>query len=75
VRVNTLEAATPSPLLDTEQLADLLDVSHRTPERWRTTGDGPPYIKLGHQVRYRLVDVEHWLDARRRTHTHETPDH
>jgi len=29
--------------------------------RWR--GSGPPYVKVGGRVRYRLTDLAAWLDA------------
>ena len=29
----------------------------------RHEGNGPTYIKLGRRVRYRMSDVEAWLDA------------
>ncbi len=35
-------------------------LSPRTLERWRWTGDGPRYIKLGGRVVYRLEDVEQY---------------
>lgn len=35
-------------------------LSPRTVQRWRTTGDGPAYLKLGGRVVYRLEDVEKW---------------
>lgn len=28
-------------------------------------GNGPPFIKLGRAVRYRVGDVRAWIDARR----------
>ena len=44
-------------LLTQKQLARRWALSERTLERWRCTGEGPTYIKLGGLVRYRLVDV------------------
>lgn len=36
-------------------------ISHRTLERWRAAGRGPPYVKLMDGcVRYRLADVEEY---------------
>jgi len=40
------------------ELADRLNISHRTLERWRWTGIGPAYLKIGGRVVYRLEDVE-----------------
>ncbi|WP_439634907.1 helix-turn-helix transcriptional regulator [Glycocaulis sp.] len=39
-------------------LAARWNISHRTLERWRWSGEGPVYIKLGGRVVYRLEDVE-----------------
>ena len=50
-------------LMTTEDLA----AATRTPaSRWhkaRLTGDGPPFIKMGHLVRYRRSDVRSWLEG------------
>ncbi len=40
------------------ELAARWNVSHRTLERWRWSGEGPRYIKIGGRVVYRLEDVE-----------------
>jgi hypothetical protein len=32
--------------------------------RWRLLGKGPRYIKVGAAVRYRLEDVNNWLETR-----------
>ena len=44
-------------LLTQKQLARRWALSERTLERWRCTGEGPTYIKLGGLVRYRLADI------------------
>jgi predicted site-specific integrase-resolvase len=33
-------------------------VSHRTLERWRWTGQGPRFLKVGGRVVYRIEDIE-----------------
>jgi hypothetical protein len=38
-------------------LARRWNISHRTLERWRWKHEGPPYIKLGGRIVYRLEDV------------------
>lgn len=50
-------------LIDTEDLAKALGLSPRTVDAWRTAGEGPDYIKIGAQVRYRETDVEQWLST------------
>ncbi len=55
----------PNDLLNTEQLADALHISKRTPEHWRMTGEGPPFTRAGgRRVLYRWCDVAEWLAAR-----------
>ena len=39
-------------------LAKRWNLSHRTLERWRCTGEGPQFLKLGGRVVYRSTDVE-----------------
>ena len=37
----------------------------RTAQRWRSTGDGPPFVRLGpRRVAYRLSDCERWAASR-----------
>lgn len=40
------------------ELAERWSMSPRTLERWRWVGCGPPHLKLGGRVRYRLTDIE-----------------
>lgn len=47
----------PEAHLNQIELARRWRLSHRTLERWRWTGEGPPYLKLGGRVVYRLDDV------------------
>ena len=39
-------------------LAERWNLSPRTLERWRWTGEGPAYLKIGGRVVYRLEDIE-----------------
>lgn len=51
-------------LLTPAELSELLGVSERTLEDWRNPRrgpDGPNFVKLGGQVRYRLETVEQWI--------------
>lgn len=60
-------------LLDEKQAADFLKLSPGTLSVWRSTGRHRlPYIKVGHRVRYRIADLENWLDSRTRA-TGATP--
>lgn len=44
--------------LSQTELAARWNISHRTLERWRTTGEGPRFIRLIGRIVYRLEDVE-----------------
>lgn len=51
-------------ILTTKEAADLVKLGKPTLERFRLTGEGPPYCKLGGAVRYRRCDLEAWLESR-----------
>jgi len=53
----------------TEQAAELLGLSKNTLNRWRYTGDGPRFVKLGRAVRYRREDLDNWVASCGRTST------
>lgn len=44
--------------LSQPELANRWRISHRTLERWRWSGEGPRFVKLGGRVVYRLQDIE-----------------
>lgn len=41
-------------------LAARLSVSRRTLQKWRASGEGPPFMRLGGAIRYNVEDVELW---------------
>lgn len=54
-------------LLDDKAAAAILDVTPGTLGVWRSTGRyGIPFIKVGRKVRYRLADLQAWLESRTR---------
>lgn len=55
--------------LNERQVADLICQSVRTIQKWRVTGYGPAFYKLGRSVRYRLSEVIAWAEERRKGHT------
>lgn len=61
-------AATPSTasvLLDETHAADFLGLKRQTLAVWRSTGRyGLPYTKIGRSVRYRLSDLERFVESR-----------
>ena len=52
-------------LMDARAAATSLGVAPGTLAKWRVTGDGPPFVKLGARVRYDRDDLDRWLDANR----------
>ena len=55
--------------LSPREAAEWLGLSARTLERYRVTGQGPVFHRLGSRVRYLLTDLETWAQAGRRTST------
>ena len=49
----------------------LLPLSPRTLEKWRVTGDGPPFISLGRRIFYCIEDLDAWAASRKRRSTSE----
>jgi hypothetical protein len=52
--------------MDTRQSAAYLQISFNTLNCWRSRREGPPFVKVGGKVRYRLADLDGWADGRRR---------
>jgi hypothetical protein len=50
--------------LTQEALARRWNISPRTLERWRWLRKGPPYLRIGGRIVYRLVDIEAFEAAR-----------
>jgi molybdenum cofactor biosynthesis enzyme MoaA len=67
----TDERPEPRRFLDTWDAARLLNLSHRTLEKFRVTGGGPVYRKLGRRVVYAIEDLERWAEEGRRRSTSE----
>jgi predicted DNA-binding transcriptional regulator AlpA len=40
-----------------------LGLAEQTLARWRSEGHGPPYVKLGKKVYYRVGDLRSWIDG------------
>ena len=52
--------------LDQRELAERWRISPRTLERWRCTGEGPCYVKIGKRAVYRIEDIEEFERERLR---------
>jgi len=59
-------------ILNTREAAHYVRLGKPTLEKFRISGDGPRYVKLGGAVRYRRCDLEAWLAERLVRSTSET---
>lgn len=55
-------------LVDDKAAAEILDTNPGTLSVWRSTGRyALPFVKVGRKVRYRVSDLEAWIEKRTRT--------
>jgi excisionase family DNA binding protein len=54
----------PNALIGSKELARLLGVSLRTLDTLHKKGSLPPDIRIGHQRRWRVADIEAWIEKR-----------
>lgn len=55
---------TTSQNLTTPQAAAYLGLQPATLEQWRWSGRGPRFIKLGRACRYRVADLDAYMESR-----------
>ena len=60
---------TQTDLLATGEAAALVGLSPRTLERYRVTGEGPRFLKLGRRVVYPRLELDNWLATKVRRST------
>ena len=60
---------TQTDLLATREAAALVGLSPRTLERYRVTGEGPRFLKLGRRVVYPRLELDSWLSTKVRRST------
>ena len=48
-----------------EPAAEIVDLSVSTLQKMRVRGDGPPFLKIGRSVRYRVSDLQAWAASKR----------
>jgi len=56
-------------LLDVEEAAEYLGLSKSTLNKWRCHGGGPQFIKMGRAIRYRISDLDDFVDSRQSSST------
>jgi excisionase family DNA binding protein len=58
-------------LLKVTEAANHLGLSASTLNKWRMSGQGPKFVKLGRAVCYRASDLDAWLESSCRSSTSE----
>lgn len=53
----------PNPLMTAEEVSDYLRIPVATLYAWRSRNQGPVGHRVGRHLRYRLSDVDSWLNA------------
>jgi hypothetical protein len=56
-------------LLSEADAARYLNLSPRTLERWRSTGEGPRYVKQSRRISYDQRVLDAWIAAHARSNT------
>jgi len=52
-----------------ETLSVELKIPVSTLAKWRLYGGGPRYVKMGKNIRYERIDVDQWVESRKRRTT------
>lgn len=51
-------------LVDTKEAADMLGMAPGTLLNQRCRGEGPPFVRMGRTIRYRVAELEEYVTAR-----------
>lgn len=52
-------------LINAKHAAQRLCITEGTLAKWRLTGEGPKFFRVGRRIAYDPRDIQTWLDARR----------
>ncbi len=51
--------------LTERDLFSTFNIPARTAQRWRVSGDGPPFVRVGkRRILYRETDISTWMEKR-----------
>ena len=63
-----------SNLLTPDEAAARVRLSPSTLSKMRGRGDGPRYVKIGRLVAYDVLDIDAWIEDRKRSATSDRPE-
>jgi predicted DNA-binding transcriptional regulator AlpA len=72
-RSDAVAGSAVSEMFTTPEAAAYTKMAVPTLERFRLTGEGPMFAKLGGSVRYRRCDLDAWIESRLVRSTSQTP--
>lgn len=55
----------PQPTIDEQDAAPYIGYTPAALRAWRSQGRGPAYIRVNRSIRYRIADLDSWLQAHR----------
>ena len=73
VHTDARPGASGSEMFTTPEAASYVKMAVQTLERFRLTGEGPMFAKLGGSVRYRRCDLDAWIESRLVSSTSQNP--
>lgn len=54
-------AVLPRAVMSPRRAAEYLDTTEGTLSQWRHRGEGPPFVRMGRKVVYRVETLDAWL--------------
>ena len=57
------------PFVSAKEAARILRVHPNTLCKWRISGGGPPFIKVGTRIRYSISEISRWMRDHTYSHT------
>lgn len=60
--IGTMTSNNKKPLMTAREVAEFLGVPVATLYHWRYHGRGPRALRVGRHLRFRIEDVEQWLN-------------
>jgi len=69
VNARNVEGWIGDPLMKESEAAQILGLSKRTLQKWRVTGGGPDFLKIGRAVRYSVEALTQWIGQSKRRST------